>query len=177
MRRHCTWLVAVLVLSHGAASGITQTPPPAAGDAVLSVSNGLSQTTAGAGRTPMAVMLLTDSFEKTLDGSGMSLAAWVRACRTRQPACRERLVALEPMVMDAKVVAPGGAVTFRGVPPGRYYVFGQSPYGNQLLVWDVAIGLQSGSNAVTLDQRNLARLDAIRPSPPAGEAPGTDRPR
>lgn len=167
------------------------------GDAVLTVANGLANQPGGVNPLSGAPLaLLTESFESLLrkthlfDGQPSAVRAWTAACATRSPACRNALGNLEEAAVAEGQMVPGGRMTFPGVPPGTYYLFAftLSVQNAQTLVWDLRVDLKPGANAVTLDQRNTALLEAVselakpsaaRSQPAAGSQPcqGADAPK
>jgi hypothetical protein len=54
--------------------------------------------------------------------------------------------------LDANV-----ASAFKNARSGTYYLFGQTLYNGQQLVWHLRIEIKAGENIVTLDQRNAMR--------------------
>lgn len=164
-------LLALLALSQPSVSA-GQT-----GSAVLSVSSGVTGQGPRGLIASMPLMLLKESFAAVLEKKGTSLAAWANACRMAMPGCQEGLAAAESVFVDGTVVMdPNAKTTFDRVPPGSYYLFGQTMSNNQFLVWDLPIKLGAGTNAITLDQGNTVQVDAraAAPAGPRQPAPATD---
>lgn len=161
-------VLAAVVATEAAATARAPVQGPGTA-ASLSVSNGLPRLANG-GAAPMSMMLLRDSVEVLLRKNGTSLAAWVDACVTGRAACKNSLSVLEPAFAGAAITDLNGRATFAAVPAGRYFVFAQAAYNNRLLVWDSRVDLQPGANAITLDQRNIAPLNAQPPGTPVAGA-------
>jgi hypothetical protein len=52
-----------------------------------------------------------------------------------------------------------GNGTFSGVAPGTYYLMISTRYDNRTLLWNQAVQLKPGANAVVLDPRNATILN------------------
>jgi len=160
-------------------------PIPQTGTAVLSVTSGLpaqaGTNNALAGKT---FVLFKESFAGFLRRTGKfqgppgsttrvaPLAAWLYACQTQSPVCQQALYEARPNAVSEAKADLNGKATLPGVPAGTYYLFAIAPYNKQALVWDLRVDLKPGANSVTLDQRNVAPLDADSASarPTAGRA-------
>jgi hypothetical protein len=159
------------------ALGLTLTGAiPQTGTAVLSVTSGLpaqaGTNNALAGKT---FVLFKESFAGFLRRTGKfqgppgsvrvaPLAAWLYACQTQSPVCQQALYEARPNAVGEAKADLNGKATLPGVPAGTYYLFAIAPYNKQALVWDLRVDLKPGANSVTLDQRNVAPLDADSPS-------------
>jgi len=141
--------------------------------AVLSVNSGfpIQPGTANplAGKT---FVLFKESFAAFLTRRGMfqgppgstakmsPLAAWVYSCQIQSPACAQTLYEARPNSVSEAKADLNGRATLPPVPAGTYYLFAIAPYNRQPLVWDLRVDLKPGANSVTLNQSNVASLEA-----------------
>jgi hypothetical protein len=115
------------------------------------------------------VMLMRGSFREALRKRGTSLADWTAACRAAELLCPQGLQAAEPLVVHVKALDDHGRASFDGVTPGRYYLFGLGVAPSGPVVWDLKVDLQPGSNALQLDERNVAALTTSSASAAPGD--------
>jgi hypothetical protein len=147
------------------------------GPAVLSVMSGLpaqpGTVNALAGKT---FVLFKESFAGFLRRTGKfqgppgstnrvaPLAAWLYSCQIQSPVCQQALLEARPNAVSEARADLNGKATLPGVPAGTYYLFAIAPYNKQALVWDLRVDLKPGMNLITLDQRNVAPLEADSPT-------------
>ncbi len=112
------------------------------------------------------VALLRASFETVLAEAGIrpsagasAIEVWATACKNQTPDCQRGLIALGPYAVGNVKIDPKGNATFPSVPPGTYYVFGTTRYGNGHLLWNQKADLKPGANSVTLDERNATPIN------------------
>ncbi|MGA2552732.1 MAG: hypothetical protein ABSF50_21525 [Burkholderiaceae bacterium] len=102
-------------------------------------------------------VLLTNAGVKPSAGATASMT-WHAACETRAPACLQGISAMRADNAILVKTDAGGHAQTAPLPAGRYYVFGAVQVSNRAMMWNVPVDLKSGTNAVTLDQRNLSPL-------------------
>ena len=143
------------------------------GNAVLSVSSGLpSQPGAVNPLAGKGVVLFKESFGGFLKRKGMfqgppgsttkqsPLGVWAYACQTGSPVCQQALYEMRPNSVAEARTDQNARATLPGVPAGTYYLYTIAIHNKQLLVWDLRVELNPGSNSIILNQANAARLDA-----------------
>jgi hypothetical protein len=144
--------------------GILSTPEAPLGNATLSVLSGFSGSPNPLAGRPY--VLLRDSYANALAKGGVSVPAGMspykyvgNVCASRTPDCQKITDAVKANAASAVRADAKGAGTFPGVPGGSYYLMISARYNNQSLVWGQAVQLKSGSNSVTLDQRNATPIN------------------
>jgi hypothetical protein len=75
------------------------------------------------------------------------------ACRRRRIKIRDSEAFLKTHTVAKTTTDFDGRGSFR-VPPDNYHLFGSFKAFNKTIVWNVPVGLASGSNSIILDQAN-----------------------
>jgi hypothetical protein len=83
----------------------------------------------------------------------------MRACAKRAPECEKGAQALRPRIVDVATTDANGRAQTQVLPAGRYWVLSDAMVGNKRLMWHELVDLKSGSQPVTLDQRNAMPVD------------------
>jgi len=146
----------------GLPSSSAQPAAPPAGSAVLSVSSGMPAKPGLPNPLGSVTMyLVKESFAAVAARNGVqptagqnAVEAWGAACENKAPECTQSMTAIKALVASRLKFDLDGRASFAGVPPGKYYVFGFILYEGRHLVWDMAIDLKNGPNAIVIDQRN-----------------------
>src|ERR1700730_13428462 len=146
-----------------AAAGAT----PSAANATLSISSGFA-TEPGA-PNPLAgraMILLKDSFNNIVRNSDIQIPAGTSAfhalqaeCQKGPNECKQVLSAVAASSAGTVKVDADGNATFPAVAAGTYYVYGAVQYNKQPLLYDLRIDLRSGTNSVTLGERNATPVN------------------
>jgi hypothetical protein len=80
------------------------------------------------------------------------------ACNVKQGGSQERctqgMTALTTGAVGAAALDMNGHAEAAGLPPGRYYVVGFTPYQGHSLIWHLPVDLKPGANAVSLSPQN-----------------------
>jgi hypothetical protein len=149
----------------GGGGGLS-TPAAPLGNAVLSVIPGLAAQPGAP--NPLAghpYVLLRSSYADAIQKGGVSLPPGVSpyvyvgtACGNRTPDCQKIMAAVNADAASAVRADANGRATFRGVPPGVYYLMISTRYNNQPLAWGQAVQLKPGPNSVTLDLSNATPI-------------------
>ncbi len=130
------------------ASGL---PTPAGGK------NALVGHTFGLSREDFATVLTKAGFHPPTGTS--VIPAWAEACKNRSPVCQQGFNAQAAASVTTVTLDAGGKATFSAVPPGVYYVFGSTRYGNGHLLWDVRVEVAPGTQTLTLHERNAMAME------------------
>jgi uncharacterized membrane protein len=146
---------------------VLSTPSAPTGNAILSVTSGLTGQPGGS--NPLAghtFVLLNQSYEAILAGAGIQappgvsqVKGYLAACTNRQPACQVGVAATNSSTVSGARADASGKAQLPGVPPGTYYFVCLGAYNNQLFKWDFQVQLKSGTNSVTLDQHNAVLVN------------------
>ena len=149
------------------APAVLSTPSAPTGNAVLSVTSGLSAQPGG--QNPLAghtFVLMNQSYEAVLAGAGIQappgvspVKGYLAACTNRQPACQAGIAATNSSTVSGARADASGKAQLPGVPPGTYYFFCLGAYNKQLFEWDFQVQLKPGANSVTLDQHNAVAVN------------------
>ena len=99
------------------------------------------------------VALTNGGLKATSNGSAMMM--WEMACANRTPACQQGAQALAADTAGIAVTDAAGRGQSPPLPAGHYYVFNSVHIANQPMMWNLPLDLKAGTNALTLDQRNL----------------------
>ena len=87
------------------------------------------------------------------------LQSWMRACAERTPDCQKGVLALNAYSVGyIKTDANGHAVT-PPLPAGRYWVLSDTKLGDKKVMWHELVDVRSGTQSVTLDQRNALPVE------------------
>ena len=73
--------------------------------------------------------------------------------------CKQVLSAVAAYSAGTVKVDADGNATFPAVAAGTYYVYGAVQYNKQPLLYDLRIDLRSGTNSVTLGERNATPVN------------------
>ncbi len=130
------------------ASGL---PTPAGGK------NALVGHTFGLSREDFATVLTKAGFHPPAGTS--VVAGWLQACKSGSPLCRQGFNAMGAASIATVSFDAAGKAAFSAVPPGTYYVFGSTRYGNGHLLWDVRVEVAPGTQTLTLNERNAMPLE------------------
>jgi len=90
---------------------------------------------------------------------GSVLQNWMRACAKRAPDCEKGAQALGPRIVAVAMTDANGRAQTQVLPAGRYWVLSDAMVGNKRMMWQELVDLKSGSQPVTLDQRNAMPVD------------------
>ena len=99
------------------------------------------------------VALTNGGLKATSNGSAMMM--WEMACANRTPACQQGAQALAADTAGIAVTDAAGRGQSPPLPAGHYYVFNSVHIANQPMMWNLPLDLKAGTDALTLDQRNL----------------------
>ena len=87
------------------------------------------------------------------------LQNWMRACREKTPDCEKGALALKAYSVGyIRTDANGNALT-PTLPIGRYWVLSDAKVGGKQWIWHELVDLKTGSQSVTLDQRNAMPVE------------------
>lgn len=147
--------------------GTLSTPTAPLGNATLSITSGFAPQPGAP--NPLAgrpYILLRHSYGNALAIGGVTIPQGVSpykyagtACGTQAPDCPKIMAAIKADSISAARADASGAATLPGVPAGTYYLMISAVFNRQPLVWGQAVQLNTGANAVVLDQRNAAPLN------------------
>jgi hypothetical protein len=143
------------------------TPAAPLGNAILSIVSGFSaQPGVPNPLSGRPYVLLRDSYANALAKAGITVPPGMspylfvaNVCVTRTPDCQNVMNIVQGIAASSVRADASGAGTFPGVPSGTYYLMISTRYNNQPLVWGQAVQLHSGTNSITLDQRNATPLN------------------
>ena len=113
--------------------------------------------TFGLSKEDFATVLTRTGFHPPAGTSVIS--AWAEACKNRAPVCQQGFNAQGSASVGTVTLDASGKATFSAVPPGTYYVFGSTRYGNGHLLWDVRVDIAPGTQTLTLNERNGMPMD------------------
>ena len=149
------------------AAAAPATPAVARTSAVLTLASGLPTPaggknalvghTFGLSREDFATVLTKAGFHPPTGTS--VIPAWAEACKNRSPVCQQGFNAQGAASVATVTLDAGGKATFSAVPPGVYYVFGSTRYGNGHLLWDVRVEVVPGTQMLTLNERNAMPME------------------
>lgn len=101
--------------------------------------------------------LVEGGLQPTPDGS--ALQNWVRACRSRLPACQEGAKALKTYTVGIATTDGSGHAQSPPLPAGRYWVFCDGKVGTRHMMWNQNVDLKGGPASLTLDENNAIPVD------------------
>ena len=112
------------------------------------------------------MILLKDSFNNIVRNIGIQIPAGTSAfhalqaeCQKGPNECKQVLSAVAAYSAGSVKVDADGNATFPAVAAGTYYVYGAVQYNKQPLLYDRRIDLRSGTNSVTLGERNATPVN------------------
>ena len=103
------------------------------------------------------VALIKGGLTSTPDGS--VLQNWMRACVNKAPACEKGIRALQVFSVGYVTTDANGHAQTPTLPAGRYWVLSDTKVGNKQLMWHELVDVRSGTQSVTLDQRNALPVE------------------
>ncbi len=138
------------------------TPGAPTGTAVLVLASGLpAQAGAANALAGHPYILLRDNLATVMAQAGVQVPAGMSpykylgmACGQHTAECPKIIAAVQADTASAARADAAGKGTMPGVPAGTYYLMISTRYNNQALVWDEAVELKAGENALALDMRN-----------------------
>ncbi|MGA7951788.1 MAG: hypothetical protein WCA45_16780, partial [Thiobacillaceae bacterium] len=101
--------------------------------------------------------LIEGGLQSTHDGT--ALQNWVRACRSRLPACQEGAKALKNYTIGIATTDTTGHAQSPRLPAARYWIFCDGKVGTRHMMWNQPVDLKGGSASLTLDERNAMPVD------------------
>ena len=101
--------------------------------------------------------LIEGGLQSTPDGT--ALQNWVRACRSRLPACQEGAKALKNYTIGIATTDATGHAQSPRLPAARYWIFCDGKVGTRHMMWNQPVDLKEGPASLTLDERNAMPVD------------------
>jgi hypothetical protein len=101
--------------------------------------------------------LIEGGLQSTPDGT--VLQNWVRACRSRLPACRQGAKALKIYTIGIATTDATGHAQSPPLPAARYWIFCDGKVGTRHMMWNQPVDLKGGPASLTLDERNAMPVD------------------